>query len=125
MTVANKTVSKDTKATAEAAQANQNRPEVTKMPMKRVGTTRDFTFKDSDGNETKYTFYFPGLAKAEDILDNARMGNGVVSTRAYNQQLMDQVIVEPKTDWTYWEEHEGYREVMDEADSFLGQVLGK
>lgn len=120
-----KTVSKDTKATTEVAQERQNRPEVTKMPMKRVGTTEDYTVKDADGNETTYTFFFPGLAKAEGIVDNARMGNGSISTRAYNQQLMDQVIVEPKTSWEYWEEHEGYREVMDEADSFLGKVLAK
>lgn len=121
----NKTVSKDTKATTEVAQVRQNRPEVTKMPMKRVGTTEDYTVKDAEGNETTYTFFFPGIAKAEELIDNARMGNGAISTRAYNQQVMAQVIVEPKTDWDYWEEHEGYSEVMDAADSFLGKILHK
>ncbi|MFC6202573.1 hypothetical protein ACFP1L_11935 [Lactiplantibacillus nangangensis] len=120
-----KTVSKEAKETTEVAQARQNRPEVTKMPMKRVGTTEDYTYKDSDGNETNYTFYFPGLAKAEGIIDSSRMGNGAIATRSYNQQLMDQVVVEPKTNWEYWEEHEGYSDVMDAADSFLGKIRAK
>ncbi|WP_436704237.1 hypothetical protein [Lactiplantibacillus plantarum] len=120
-----KTVSKDTKATTEAAQVRQNRPEATKMPMKRVGTTKDYVYKDEEGNETTYTFFFPGIAKAEEIIDNARMGNGALADRPYHQGLMDQVIVEPKTDRDYWEEHSGYHTVMQEADSFLVEILFK
>ncbi|CAJ1226668.1 hypothetical protein [Lactiplantibacillus xiangfangensis] len=125
MTVAKKTISSDTKETNEVAKARQNRPESAKKPMARMGQTKEFTFKDSDGKETAYTFQFPGLRAAEELRDGSRMANGVVAASRYNEELMKQVIVDPKTDWNYWDEHEGYGEVMDQADSFLGGLLYK
>ncbi|CRH18102.1 conserved hypothetical protein [Carnobacterium maltaromaticum] len=51
------------------------------------------------------------------------MLNGVISDEAYNHQLMEIVIIEPKTNWDYWDENAGYREVMALADNFLGRLF--
>ena len=124
MTVANKTVSQDTKATNEVAKARQKRDEVERMPLKRMGKTETITVDDYDGPKD-YTLFFPGLKKAHNLVDFARMGNGVIDNTTYNEGLMKTVIVEPKTDWDYWDEHDGYGKVMDEADRFLGEWLHK
>ena len=120
MTVAKKTVSQDTKTTNEVAKARQKRDEVERMPLKRMGKTEKVTVKGQD-----YTLFFPGLKKAHQIVDLSRMGNGVMDNSAYDEALMKQVIVDPKTDWDYWDDHEGYGEVMEKADQFLGKWLRK
>jgi len=120
-----KTVSDITKISNEAGKDNQKRAEITKMPLKRVGQQDTYTFKDEDGNETTYTFFFPGLRPAQDIIDYAKMGNGAIAEADYNQGLMDKVIVDPKTNWDYWDDHEGYAAVMDAADQFLGKWMRK
>ncbi|ARW50296.1 MULTISPECIES: hypothetical protein [Levilactobacillus] len=124
MTEAKKTVSQDTKATNEVAKARQKRDEAERVPLKRIGKTETITVEDFDGPKD-YTFFFPGLKKAHNLVDFARMGNGVIDNTTYNEGLMKTVIVEPKTDWDYWDEHDGYGKVMDEADRFLGEWLRK
>jgi len=124
MTVAKKTVSKDTQATNEVAKARQQRDEAERVPLKRMGKTETITVDDFDGPK-EYTFFFPGLRKAHNIVDQSRMGNGVVDNDVYDGRLMKEVIVEPKTSWDYWDDHEGYGEVMEKADQFLGKWLRK
>lgn len=70
----------------------------------------------------KYTFSFPGTKRVQEILDKSKGFAGIVET-TYNELLMEEVIASPKTDWDYWDEHDGYREVMAEADRFLGKLL--
>lgn len=71
----------------------------------------------------EYTFQFPGTRKSQEILDMAKGPAGKFNDTVYNEQLMEHVIVAPKTNWDYWDEHDGYREVMDAADRFLGSLL--
>lgn len=70
----------------------------------------------------EYTFQFPGTRRTQQILDRARM-TGVHSDEVFNELLMKEVIVNPKTDWDYWDAHKGYSEVMAAADRFLGKNL--
>lgn len=70
----------------------------------------------------EYTFQFPGTRRTQQILDRSKM-TGVHSDEVFNDLLMKEVIVHPKTNWDYWDSHEGYREVMDKADRFLGKNL--
>ena len=70
----------------------------------------------------EYTFQFPGTRKVQEMLDGAKV-RGAFSDTVYNEQMMEHVIVSPKVDWDYWDEHDGYREVMDAADRFLGRLL--
>lgn len=77
--------------------------------------------KEVEGVE--YVFQYPGTRMAQQILDRAKTVGGGFSDEAYNKQIMDSVIVSPKTDWDYWDAHLGYREVMAFADNFLGRML--
>lgn len=77
-------------------------------------------FKAKDG--TEYTFQFPGTRKVQEMLDGAKT-RGSFSDTFYNEQIMEHVIVAPKTSWDYWDQHNGYREVTDAADRFLGSLL--
>lgn len=108
-----------TKKDVEIAQASQNTPQEVKQPMKKFGTQE--VYEATDG--TKYKFQFPGVRKAQQIIDDSRNGYGLVVTGSYYEELWENVIMEPKVDWDYWEEHEGYQEVMSACDRFLGSLL--
>ena len=104
--------------TVEAVEGKNNISEAEKTPMKKFGKQETHTV-----GETEYKFQFPGVRAAQRILDNSKMGNGAFNDEAYHTQLMELVIVEPKTNWDFWDENEGYREVMALADNFLGRLL--
>ncbi|MGX7417811.1 hypothetical protein ACWOFR_03295 [Carnobacterium gallinarum] len=104
--------------TIKAVEAKNAISEVEKRPLKKFGKQETI---EIEGIE--YTFQFPGIRKAQQILDSSKMLNGVISDEAYNHQLMETVIVEPKTNWDYWDENSGYREVMALADNFLGRMF--
>ncbi len=70
-----------------------------------------------------YTFQFPGTRMTQEILDSAKVVGNVFSDTRYHEQLMEHVIVAPKTSFEYFDEHDGYREVMAAADRFLGGLL--
>ena len=71
----------------------------------------------------EYAFQFPGTRKTQEILDIAK-SPGFFSDKLYNEQLMEHVIVNPSNiNYEYWDEHDGYREVMAAADRFLGGLL--
>ncbi|WP_420215021.1 hypothetical protein [Listeria monocytogenes] len=79
-------------------------------------------FKASD--KVEYTFQFPGTRVAQAILDESKNGYGVIVDSVYYERIMKDVIVEPLgLDLDYWDEHEGYREVMNATDNFLGGLL--
>lgn len=105
--------------TVKVVEAKNNISEAEKKPMKKFGKQETRTV-----GEVEYTFQFPGVRTAQRILDNSKMGNGAFNDEAYHTQLMETVIVAPKVNWDYWDENEGYREVMALADNFLGRLLG-
>ena len=100
-------------------EAKNSIPEAEKKPFNRFGKQETHEVKGIE-----YTFQFPGVRAAQEIVDVAKGPSGTFSDGRYNQQLMDMVIVSPKTDWDYWDEHEGYTEVMALADNFLGRLCG-
>ncbi|WP_270995629.1 hypothetical protein [Listeria seeligeri] len=109
-----------TKNDIEAAQAAQKIPKAVRKPLDKFGKQEVFTANDN----TEYTFQFPGTRRAQEILDESKNGYGVVVDSVYYERIMKDVIVEPKgLDLDYWDEHEGYREVMNAADTFLGRLL--
>ncbi|MBC1722248.1 hypothetical protein [Listeria seeligeri] len=109
-----------TKNDVEAAQVAQKISKVVKKPFDKFGKQEVFTANDN----TEYTFQFPGTRRAQEILDESKNGYGVVVDSVYYERIMKDVIVEPKgLDLDYWDEHEGYREVMNAADTFLGRLL--
>lgn len=104
--------------TVKALEAKGKIPETEKTPLKKFGAQETFEVEGAE-----YTLQFPGVRKAQQILDASKMVNNVYNDEAYNTQLMDLVIISPKVNWDYWDEHAGYREVMQKADNFLGRLL--
>lgn len=74
------------------------------------------------GTGIKYVFQFPGTKRAREILDESKE-TGSFRDAVYHELLMKEVIASPQTDWDYWDEHDGYLEVLTEADQFLGGLL--
>ncbi|MBC2148088.1 hypothetical protein [Listeria booriae] len=109
-----------TKKDVAALQSKQSIPKAEKKPLDKFGAKE--TFKGPD--DTEYTFQFPGTRAAQELVDNAKNGFGVVVEAAYNESLWKTVIIEPHgIDWEYWDQTPGYREVMNAADNFLGRML--
>ncbi|EAE3064583.1 TPA: hypothetical protein RD852_000743 [Listeria monocytogenes] len=109
-----------TKNDVEAAQTAQKIPKSVKKPLDKFGRQEVFIAND----DTEYTFQFPGTRRAQEILDESKNGYGVVVDSVYYERIMREVIVEPNgLNLDYWDEHEGYREVMNAADNFLGRLL--
>lgn len=71
----------------------------------------------------EYTFQFPGVKAAIDILDRSKDRFGNFTDGKYYEEIMENVIENPKVDWDYWDTHDGIREVMALADNFLGRQL--
>jgi len=71
----------------------------------------------------EYTFQFPGVKSTIELLDRSRNGFNNVVDSAYYKEIMEHVIVSPRTNWDYWDTHDGLREVMTLADNFLGRQL--
>lgn len=72
----------------------------------------------------KYVFQFPGTKRAREILDESKE-TGSFRDAVYHELLMKEVIASPQTDWDYWDEHDGYMDVLSKADTFLGGLLFK
>lgn len=92
--------------------------------LSKKGKKETYELKDENGKAVqKYLFQFPGILKTQELIDGSTNGVGVTITKDYNESLMKHVIVDPKTDWNYWDNHAGYRRVMEAADRFLGKML--
>ncbi|MGE7621692.1 hypothetical protein ACQKMD_01195 [Viridibacillus sp. NPDC096237] len=78
--------------------------------------------KTEEVEGVKYTLQFPGTLVVQEMLDYAKT-QGSFKQTLYSEQIMEHVIASPQTDWDYWDKNDGYREVMDLADSFLGGLL--
>lgn len=83
------------------------------------GEQQEYKFVDKDGNEKVYIFQYPGLREAVQIRDRSKNQFGGLIEEKYYDELMKHVIVSPKTNWEYWEEHEGFAEVLGAANTFL------
>lgn len=104
--------------TMKALEVKNELPEKEKNPMGKFGKQETFEIEG-----VKYTMQFPGVRAAQRMLDGSKRYGGTFSDEAYYTQIMEEVITEPSVDWDYWDEHAGYREVMQKADNFLGRML--
>lgn len=74
-----------------------------------------------------FTFQHPGVRKAIQINDNCRDDKGRMLSELYFSELMEHVIVSPKTTWDFWEDDNHFEvmdEVMAEAARFLNTRKG-
>lgn len=97
---------------------NSDKREMLYMATK-AGSQKEYTFVNEAGEETKYLFQHPGVKGGVQLRGRSRDAMGNMDEEKYFQELMGKVIVQPKTNWDYWEENEGFNEVMKEASTFL------
>ena len=70
----------------------------------------------------KYILQHPGVRFAVKMRDTSKDYNGQLIEEKYYEQIMEHVIFTEdgkRTNWDYWDEHEGFNEVMKEAITFL------
>lgn len=110
--------------------AQQGNPVPTPMPspkpvqIDRLAHSEDYVYKDANGYEWHYKFQFPGVRKAYEMLDNAKMANGVISNSILYDEYCQSVIIDPAhLSIDDFDNRPGLEEVMDAADSFLGKWL--
>ncbi|KRI41016.1 hypothetical protein, partial [Acinetobacter baumannii] len=53
------------------------------------------------------------------IQDRAQTENGLPSTEKMAEEMFKHVIVDPKVSFDYFDEHDGFEEVLKEAMTFL------
>lgn len=66
-----------------------------------------------------YVLQHPGHRAKVRMEDAAQSKDGKFLSENYYGELMRHVIVEPKTSWDYWDQHEGFDDVMAKAITFL------
>lgn len=65
----------------------------------------------------EFTFQFPGVKTALEISDRSRDRNGNLLTVPYYEQIMEHVIVNPRTDWDFWDDN------VDIVEEVFGQAI--
>ena len=68
----------------------------------------------------EFVFQFPGVRKALQMADASKDRYGNLLSEPYYSQIMEHVIVSPRTNWEFWDEHLDIMEdVFEEAFRFL------
>lgn len=102
---------------------------------------------EDDGVKATYTLTFPGYEIAQRLIDIRMDATGSPQPFNSNKALMEEVIKsdQGKVDYNYWDKHtgmntvlseaadfitetiekNGYADIMDEADTFLGEMVSK
>lgn len=77
------------------------------------------TGEKGEAVEKVYLLQHPGVREAVRLRGRSKDAMGNMDEEKYYDELMKKVIVQPRTNWDYWEENEGFQEVMKEASTFL------
>lgn len=95
-------------------------PAVPTKKVSRFGEQKVVEIKQEDGSVEKFTLQYPGIRVVLDIYDNAQMANGNLSRTAFADQAFAEVVVDPvKLDLDYFDEHDGFNELLDQIAEFL------
>lgn len=104
--------------------AEKKTAQVEPQKIDRLTAHEDWTYTDDNGYEWKYTFQFPGLKKAYEMLDDATMANGqIAKSILFDEYLKNVVVSEKLTSVDDLIDRPGVNELYDAIDSFLGQLL--
>lgn len=93
---------------------------------KKVATkdrSESIAVKDFDDTEVTYNFKFPGFQRIIKLQAEATADDGSLMTAEYYKGLMKHVITNEEVNFSYWDHHDGYAEVMQEADLFVGTIV--
>ncbi|KIN49138.1 hypothetical protein QNK06_15120 [Bacillus subtilis] len=83
--------------------------------MSKFGKQKKVTIKGIE-----YTLQHPGTKRMVEIQDEAvNLNLGKPNSAAMYELFMKEVVVQPKVSFEYFDEHEGFMELMKEVQSFL------
>lgn len=82
--------------------------------MAKIGTQKTVTVEGID-----YVLQHPGSREYARIQDRTQTEIGIPSTEKLSEEIFKHVIVEPKVSWEYFDEQDGYEEVLKESMTFL------
>ncbi|ASC83619.1 hypothetical protein JDW21_22150 [Bacillus subtilis] len=69
---------------------------------------------------TEYTLQHPGTRRMVELQDEAvNLNTGKPTSADLYDLYMKEVVVDPKVNYEYFDEHEGFMELMREVQSFL------
>ncbi|MBE0185624.1 MULTISPECIES: hypothetical protein [Bacillus] len=69
---------------------------------------------------TEYTLQHPGTRRMVELQDEAvNLNTGKPTSADLYELYMKEVVVDPKVNYEYFDEHEGFMELMREVQSFL------
>ncbi|NJI50583.1 hypothetical protein [Bacillus subtilis] len=69
---------------------------------------------------TEYTLQHPGTRRMVELQDEAvNLNTGKPTSADLYDLYMKEVVVDPKVNYEYFDEHEGFMELMKEVQSFL------
>lgn len=90
----------------------------------RLGAHEEWTFEDANGYKWKYSFQFPGLKRAYEMIDNATMANGqIAKSILFDEYLQNVVVSEKLTSVDDLTDRPGIDDLFNAIDSFLGGLL--
>lgn len=89
----------------------------------RLGKNQEWTFTDDNGYEWHYTFQFPGVMKAYEMLDNARMANGMIAKSILYNEYLENIVVSEKLELDDMNDRPGLEELFEAMDLFLGERI--
>lgn len=85
---------------------------------------KEYVYTDKNGYEWKYLLQFPGMLKAQEILDDSQDENGKLLRAKMYQNYLKWVVVDPQgLTVDDFNERPGLLELMAACDSFLGELL--
>jgi len=82
--------------------------------MAKIGTQKTITVEGIE-----YTLQHPGSRANTQIQDRTMTALGIPSMEKMAEEIFKHVIVNPKVSFEYFDEHDGYDEVLEEAMKFL------
>lgn len=82
--------------------------------MAKIGTQKTITVEGID-----YVLQHPGTREQTRIQDRFLGEGGAFSTEKAAEEMFKHIIVEPKVSFDYFDEHDGFEEVLKEAMNFL------
>lgn len=84
-------------------------------PMSKFGKQKKVTIQG-----TEYTLQHPGTRRMVELQDEAvNLNTGKPTSADLYDLYMKEVVVDPKVNYEYFDEHEGFMELMREVQSFL------
>lgn len=90
----------------------------------RLRGNQKWVYTDSNGYDWEYEFQFPGIRKAYEIIDNARMENGQIARSVMYDEMLKSVVVQPHgLTLDDFDNRPGAAELFDAVDSFLGSRM--